>query len=58
MKGTYPEIPEHFSQDLKEILSAILVTNPKKRLNTFELIEHPVFLRRSLKYYPESFNDK
>jgi NIMA (never in mitosis gene a)-related kinase len=57
MKGTYPEIPEHFSQDLKDILNTVLVVSTKKRLSASEIMDHPVFKARSMKYYPESFNE-
>jgi serine/threonine protein kinase len=52
MKGTFPDIPEHFSQDLKDILDSILVVSTKKRLSCTEIMDHPVFKARSLKYYP------
>jgi serine/threonine protein kinase len=57
MKGTFPDIPEHFSQDLKDILKSILEVSTKKRLSCSEIMEHPVFKARCMKYYPESFTE-
>jgi serine/threonine protein kinase len=57
MKGVYPDIPQHFSGELKTILEAVLVVNTKKRLSCSEIMEHPVFKSRAMKYYPESFTN-
>mmetsp|Transcript_9519 Transcript_9519/g.14575 ORF Transcript_9519/g.14575 Transcript_9519/m.14575 type:complete len:187 (-) Transcript_9519:63-623(-) len=53
LKGELPRIPEHFSSDIWAILRLMLHVNPKKRPDCDQLMEHPVFRRRSHKYFPD-----
>ena len=55
IKGVYPKIPEHFSSDLNCMLESMIRVDSKRRLNGAEIIDHPVFKKRSLKYFPELF---
>ena len=48
----------HYSDDLRIILEGVLMVSTNKRLSCSEIMEHPIFKSRSLKYYPESFTDK
>ena len=57
MKGVYPKIPNHYSSDLSAMLSTLLQVDPKKRPTCDELMEHPIFRKRSQKYFPE-FEDE
>jgi len=57
LKGQFPKIPEHFSQDMNIILKLMIQVNPKKRPNCQQLTEHPVFMKRSMKYFPEFHNE-
>ena len=57
IKGVYPKIPEHFSSDLNIMLEAMIRVDSKRRLNCAEIIDHPVFKKRSLKYFPELFEN-
>lgn len=55
LKGQFAPIPEHFSNDLRTMLSCMLLVNTKKRLNTSQLMQHPIFRARDEKYYgPDS----
>ena len=31
LKGNYPPIPEHYSQDMKDLLADMLIKDPAKR---------------------------
>lgn len=48
-----PKIPEHFSSDLWTLLKNMIQVNAKKRPTCDELMEHPIFRKRSQKYFPE-----
>jgi NIMA (never in mitosis gene a)-related kinase len=47
LKGQLPNIPEHFSHDMHAMLSLMIQVNPTKRPTCDELIENPIFKRRS-----------
>jgi len=57
LKGQLPKIPEHFSQDMFQMLKLMIQVNPKKRPNCFQLVDHPVFRKRSNKYFPEFIDE-
>ena len=57
LKGNVPKIPDHFSNDLWTMLKLMIQVQPKRRPNTDEVLEHPIFRKRSQKYYPE-FDDE
>ena len=57
LKGNLPKIPEHFSNDIWTMLKLMIQVSPKKRPNAEQLMEHPIFKKRSQKYYPE-FEDE
>ena len=42
-KGTYPDIPKHFSRDLAKMVAACLNTNPRLRPSAAELLKMPGF---------------
>lgn len=42
-KGTYPEIPKHFSRDLGKMIGLCLNTNPRLRPTAAELLNMPAF---------------
>lgn len=46
MKGVYPKIPTHFSQDLSKMLESLLQIDPKKRPTCEEILKTPVFLQK------------
>jgi serine/threonine protein kinase len=48
-----PKIPEHFSSDLWTLLKQMIQVNPRKRPNCEQMIDHPIFRKRSAKYFPE-----
>lgn len=39
LRGTYPEIPSHYSQDLKDLISEMLIKDPVKRPSIRKVIE-------------------
>jgi len=57
IKGVYPKIPEHFSVDLNTMLEVMIRVDTKRRLNCAEIIDHPMFKKRSIKYFPELFEN-
>ena len=44
--GKYPEIPSHFSQDVKFVLQALLNTDPDKRPNINQILKYPIIRDR------------
>ena len=51
LKGVIAPIPGHFSNDLRTMLASMLTVNSQKRLNTAELMQHPIFRAKDAKYY-------
>ena len=47
LKGVLPKIPEHFSNDMFQMLKVMIQVNPKKRPTCQELTQHPVFKKRA-----------
>lgn len=43
LKGVYPKIPSHYSNDLNAVLKTMLQVDPKKRPTCEQLIHLPVF---------------
>lgn len=39
LRGTYPEIPSHYSQDLKDLISEMLIKDPQKRPSIRKVVE-------------------
>ena len=57
VKGNYPPIPEHFSSELSALIDQMLQVNPKKRISTKGLLDHPVYKKRNAKYYSAGFGN-
>jgi len=53
LKGSLPPIPEHFSNELWTMLRLMIQVSSKKRPNCEQLMDHPIFKKRSQKYFPE-----
>jgi NIMA (never in mitosis gene a)-related kinase len=43
VKGEYPRLPKHFSNDLAEVIGFCLTLDPKKRYSAEELLSLPQF---------------
>jgi serine/threonine protein kinase len=39
LRGTYPEIPSHYSQDLKDLISEMLIKDPARRPSIRKVVE-------------------
>ena len=46
LRGIYQQIPQRYSDDLKQIIKMILVVNPKNRPSSKELLENPIIKRK------------
>lgn len=57
LKGVFPKIPEHFSSDINAMLKLMIQVNPRKRPTCQQLIEHPIFMKRSQKYFPDMYDE-
>jgi len=57
LKGIFPKIPEHFSPDINAMLKMMIQVNPRKRPSCQQLIEHPIFAKRSQKYFPDMYDE-
>lgn len=47
LRGQYPRIPPHYSQDLSEVLATLLQVNPRHRPSIDQLIDLPVMKRHA-----------
>lgn len=62
VKGTFPRIPQHFSQDLENLVKSLLQAAPQLRPSTDQILESPSVVRigESLfgqDFYEESIED-
>ncbi len=46
LKGNYPPIPEHYSQDMKDLLADMLIKDPAKRPSMRKVLEKEFISRR------------
>jgi len=47
VRGLYPRIPPHYSQDLSEVIAALLQVHPRHRPSIEQLLQMPVMHRHS-----------
>lgn len=53
LRGQYPRIPQHFSNDLSEVIGVLLQVNPRHRPSIEQLLQMPVMQRHSTNNEPE-----
>ena len=53
LRGNYPPIPEHYSQNLKNLIAAMLQLNPKQRPSINEIITMPYVREHINKFLAE-----
>lgn len=53
LRGQYPRIPPHFSNDLSEVIGILLQVNPRHRPSIDQLLQMPVMQRHGLNAEPE-----
>jgi NIMA (never in mitosis gene a)-related kinase 1/4/5 len=46
LRGTYPAIPSHYSQDLKDLLADMLIKDPSRRPSMRKILEKDFLSRR------------
>lgn len=46
LKGNYPAIPKTYSDDLRKLISELLITDPNKRPNLGKILEMPFLKMR------------
>ena len=46
LKGNYPPIPEHYSQDMKDLLADMLIKDPAKRPSMRKVLEKEFMSRK------------
>ena len=46
LKGNYPPIPEHYSQDMQDLLADMLIKDPAKRPSMRKVLEKEFVSRR------------
>ena len=46
LKGNYPAIPKNYSDDLRKLISELLITDPNKRPNLGKILEMPFLKMR------------
>jgi serine/threonine protein kinase len=53
LRGQYPRIPAHFSNDLSEVIGVLLQVNPRHRPSIDQLLQMPVTRRHAATTEPE-----
>lgn len=53
MKGQYPQIPTHFSMDMRTLIKSMLQVQPNLRPNTSELLSMTIVQKRMRKYFSD-----
>ena len=46
LRGSYPQIPAHYSQDLKDLLADMLIKDPEKRPSMRKILEKQFLSKR------------
>lgn len=46
LRGSYPQIPNHYSQDLKDLISDMLIKDPQKRPSMRKTLEREFLAKR------------
>lgn len=46
LRGSYPQIPSHYSQDLKDLLADMLIKDPARRPSMRKILEKDFLSRR------------
>lgn len=54
LRGQYPRIPPHFSNDLSEVIGVLLQVNPRHRPSIDQLLQMPVMRRHAAPAEPET----
>lgn len=57
LKGVYPKIPKHFSEELGTIIKLMLSVSPKKRPSCSQLLDNEIIREQIDQLFPEEFND-
>ncbi|CAD8161338.1 unnamed protein product [Paramecium pentaurelia] len=50
LRGQYPPIPEHYSDELKNLVTKLLVVDPTKRFNINDLLKQEILINGAKKY--------
>ena len=58
VKGAYPKIPTHFSQDLNNLVKALLQVPPQLRPSCDKILEMSSVRRRGEKLFGTEFYDR
>ena len=46
LRGNYPEIPKHYSSNLKDLIAEMLIKEPTKRPSIRKILEKDFFVER------------
>lgn len=46
LRGTYPEIPSHYSEDMKDLIAEMLIKDPTKRPSIRKVVEKEILCSR------------
>lgn len=51
LKGSYPQIPNHFSVELRSVIKSLIQVNPASRPNTEQILDMPIVSKHIKKYF-------
>jgi NIMA (never in mitosis gene a)-related kinase len=58
LRGSYPQIPANYSQDLKDLLADMLIKDPAKRPSMRKILEKEFLSKRISKLLTKTIVDK
>lgn len=53
LKGSYPQIPTHYSMEMRSVIKSLIQVNPASRPNTEQILEMPIVAKRIRKYFKD-----
>ena len=53
LKGSYTQIPNHYSMELRSVIKSMIQVNPASRPNTEQILDMPMVSKRLKKYFKE-----
>jgi NIMA (never in mitosis gene a)-related kinase len=53
IKGKYPRIPDHFSQEMATVIKFMLQISPQYRPSTDQILQLPIVESLSKRFFPE-----
>jgi serine/threonine protein kinase len=53
LKGSYPQIPTHYSMEIRSVIKSLIQVNPASRPTTDQILDMPIVAKRIKKYFKD-----